>query len=229
MSKTVEEWKDIQGYEGFYEVSDWGNVRSTKQILKKTKNAQGYLVVSLSDKEHKQHQCKVHRLVAETFLPNPENKPIVGHTKTTENGLEDKTANEAWNIAWMTQKENLNYGTLTLRLSKRMKGKNNPMKRKDISSKVAEKQKEIAKKRFDESPQKFLETINKNRTEADKKRKIKVNQYNKITGEFIRTWDSAADIEKELKICHSNVTACCKGKIISAGGYKWKYYESRTD
>lgn len=38
MSKTVEEWKDIQGYEGLYQVSDWGNVRSTKQILKKTKN-----------------------------------------------------------------------------------------------------------------------------------------------------------------------------------------------
>lgn len=71
----------------------------------------------------------------------------------------------------------------------------------------------------------MLEALNK----YLKKRKIKVNQYNKITGEFIRTWDSAADIEKELKICHSNVTACCKGKIISAGGYKWKYYESRTD
>lgn len=147
MSKLVEEWRDIKGYEGLYQISDCGNVRSVERtieyynpskggysvrkwpsvLLKKVTNADGYLIVCLHNSEHKQHDGKVHRLVAEAFLPNPENKPIVGHTKTLENGLEDKTANEAWNLRWMTPEENGNYGTLPQRLSEGKKGKNNPM------------------------------------------------------------------------------------------------------
>lgn len=244
MSKLVEEWRPVKGYEGLYEVSDWGNVRSLERtseyynaskggysirtwpsvFLKKVKNADGYFIVSLRDQNHKGHEGKVHRLVAEAFIPNPENKKEVGHLKTMENGLEDKTANEAWNLRWMTRMENANYGTLSQRLSESKKGEKNPMKRKEVSEKVAEKQREIGKKRFKSNPKAFLEMISKNRNEAVKKRKIKVNQYNKITGEFIKTWDSAADVEKELNINHANITACCRGKYKTTGGYKWKYY-----
>lgn len=130
MSKIIEEWRPAVGYEGRYEVSDWGNVRSLDyyykgrnqyggvftavkkgKTLKQVLDKDGYLQVCLH-KDGKQANKKVHRLVAEAFLPNLENKPIVGHTKTLENGLEDKTANEVWNIAWMTIKENNTYGTL---------------------------------------------------------------------------------------------------------------------
>lgn len=147
MSKIMEEWKPVLGFEGLYEVSDWGNVRSVDRYvenfnplfgkmirrfwkgkaLKKVKAKDDYLVVCLHDADHKQHEGKIHRLVAEAFIPNPQNKPIVGHTKTLENGLEDKTANEAWNLAWMTPEENLNYGTLPQRLSENKMGDKNPM------------------------------------------------------------------------------------------------------
>lgn len=145
MSRIVEEWKPVVGYEGLYEVSDWGNVRSVDRViqqynasagrvvdrhfkgkeLRNTLNFEGYCVVSLSHGK----QAKVHRLVAEAWIPNPENKPIVGHTKTMDNGLEDKTANEVWNLAWMTPEENSNYGTLCERISERMMGDKNPMYR----------------------------------------------------------------------------------------------------
>lgn len=130
MSKIVEEWRDIKGYEGLYQVSDWGNVKSLEheytgrnqyggvfigrkkgRVLKQCKDRDGYLIVTLHN-NGKQSIGKVHRLVAETFIPNPDNKPVVGHTKTLDDGTEDKTANEVWNLAWMTVEENNTYGTL---------------------------------------------------------------------------------------------------------------------
>lgn len=229
MSKLTEEWKTVVGYEGLYEVSDWGNVRSlnynkTKKPknLKLVENRYGYLVVCLH-KDGKQKEGKVHRLVAEAFIPNPQNKLEVGHTKTMENGLEDKTANEAWNLQWMTREENANFGTIGHRIAKRMIGDKNPMKREDVALKVAEKQKESGKRRWLENPESLKSFLESNK--HNEKKKIKINQYTK-SSEFIRTWDSAADVEKELRIHHTNISACCKGKVKSAGGYKWKYYEN---
>lgn len=137
MSKLVEEWRPVVGYEGLYEVSDWGRVKRVSRLMLDSKNRktllkekiihqyynnEGYKIVVLS-----KDKCKkwllVHRLVAKAFIPNPENKHDVGHLKTLPNGLEDRTANEAWNIAWMTQGENANYGTRNERISKAKRGK----------------------------------------------------------------------------------------------------------
>lgn len=176
MSKEIEEWKPVVGYEGLYEVSDWGNVRSLDrtfvnsigckrfykgQMLKKVLNSYGYHIVCLHDAEHKQNEGKVHRLVAEAFIPNPENKKEVGHLKTMENGLEDRTANEVWNLAWMTREENSTYGTIGERLSERMIGDNNPMKRPDVAAKVAEKQRILGKIRFMKDPDSFFKKMKK--------------------------------------------------------------------
>lgn len=241
MSKLNEEWRDVVGYEGLYEVSDWGNVRSCDrtyeyyhpsakknirrtfkgQLLKKILNSDGYHVVCLHDKNHKQHEGKVHQLVAIAWIPNPENKKEVGHTKTLLNGLEDKTANEAWNLQWMTREENANYGTLTQRLSESKMGDKNPMYGKQWSEGTRAKLISKKKKNWIEHPE-YFEAL-KNSNKHSDKIKIKVNQNNKITGEFIRTWDSAADVEKELGIWHGNIAACCKGKVKSAGGFKWSY------
>lgn len=150
MSKEIEEWRDIKGYEGLYQVSDWGRVKSLDRtviqkanggkeitrkypgtILKQTMEKDGYLIVGLC-KNRIQKQKRVHVLVAETFIPNPDNKPVVGHTKTLPNGLEDKTANEAWNITWMTISENCTYGTLLERQSKRVSAEYESGKRKKV-------------------------------------------------------------------------------------------------
>ena len=99
-----EQWRPVVGYEGLYEVSSYGNVYSmrTKKILKPRDNGRGYLRVNLY-KNGKQKNCRVHRLVAEAFIPNPENKPTLNHIN------EIKTDNRVCNLEWMTHKENTQY------------------------------------------------------------------------------------------------------------------------
>ena len=94
-------WKDIQGYEGAYQVDENGNVYSIrkKKMLKAWKNRFGYLKVSLW-KDNRGKQFAVHRLVAQAFIPNPENKPQVNHIDC------DRTNNNVDNLEWVTNQEN---------------------------------------------------------------------------------------------------------------------------
>lgn len=118
-------WKDIKGYEGLYQVSNLGRVRSLDRVarnghkysgkIRKQCFSRGYLIVSLSKDGVKKHP-HVHRLVAEAFVPNPENKPEVSHLDET------KTNNKADNLVWATSKENCNMPKHIERLS----GANNP-------------------------------------------------------------------------------------------------------
>lgn len=102
---TNEVWKDIEGYEGLYQVSNMGNVKSVgygkERVLKFGKNNDGYLRVVLY-KEGKGKTHKVHRLVAQAFIPNPENKEQIDHLNTI------RTDNRVENLRWVTPKENNN-------------------------------------------------------------------------------------------------------------------------
>lgn len=110
---TKEIWKAIKGHEGAYEVSDYGNVRSLDRVsyrkhikrtlvgkvMAKTKHTNGYIRVTLyADKKSK--DCRVHRLVASAFIPNPKNLPEVNHKdKNLDN-------NRASNLEWVTARDN---------------------------------------------------------------------------------------------------------------------------
>ena len=106
--------KDIIGYENLYAVTEDGRVWSyrSQKFLKLTLNKDGYLYVSLSKNGMKTAR-RVHRLVAEAFIPNPEGKPEVNHKN------EDKTKNCVDNLEWVTRKENCNYGTRNARSAKK--------------------------------------------------------------------------------------------------------------
>ena len=110
-----EYWKDKKDYEGHYQVSNWGRVKSIKfgkeRILKLTKDKDGYFFVNLY-KNNKSKTFKVHRLVAEAFLPNTDNLPLINHKD------EDKSNNIVSNLEWCDVKYNTNYGTRNKRIGK---------------------------------------------------------------------------------------------------------------
>ena len=108
-----EEWRDIKGYENLYQVSNKGRVKSLgngksnyskERLLKTRKNKRGYIQVNFS-KDGKIKMFYVHRLVAETFIPNPNNYPVINHRDETP------CNNCVENLEWCTQKYNVNYGT----------------------------------------------------------------------------------------------------------------------
>lgn len=115
----IEEWRPVPGYEGLYEVSSYGRVRSLDRYVKTCYGSyrlhkgkvlspgirpDGYLVVSLQYR-----MFRVHRLVAEAFIPNPDNLPQVNHKD------EDKSNNRFDNLEWCDSKYNNNYGTARIR------------------------------------------------------------------------------------------------------------------
>ena len=106
MAKQIkEEWKDIPGYDGYYEISNTGRIRicNSGKILKQSDHTSGYKSVRLwNGSNYKNHY--VHRLVAEAFIPNPDNKPTVNHKD------ENRKNNSANNLEWMTYLENNEYG-----------------------------------------------------------------------------------------------------------------------
>lgn len=118
---AVEEWRPVKGFEGLYEVSNLGRVRSMDRwymhmgrgyvkhlefhkgrIMKQQEN-KGYPIVKIY-KEGKCTTRQVHRLVAETFIPNPNNMPIVNHKD------ENPKNNNVNNLEWCTQGYNVHYG-----------------------------------------------------------------------------------------------------------------------
>lgn len=108
--------KDVVGYEGLYAITSCGKVWSYKsnKFLKPGVSQDGYLRVGLS-KNGKLKTIEIHKLVAQAYIPNPENKPQVNHKD------EDKTHNYVGNLEWITSKENMNYGTRNERFSEKRK------------------------------------------------------------------------------------------------------------
>lgn len=124
VSELTEVWKDIKGYEGRYQVSNTGRIRSVARVvtwkngevktyksrIMKTKARGNYVGISLY-KDYKSKDYMVHRLVAEAFIPNPDNLPFVNHID------ENKENNIASNLEWCTRQYNNNYGRRNEKIS----------------------------------------------------------------------------------------------------------------
>ena len=163
----MEIWHDTEGYEGLYQVSNKGHVKSLKwgkeRILRPMINSSGYYHIGLYN-DGVRKAFRLHRLVAEAFIPNPDNLPEINHRD------ENKKNNCVENLEWCDRGYNINYGTRNERVSR------------------------------------------------------KILQYSK-SGDFIREWTGALEVERVLGINNSHIIQCCKDKRKSAGGFVWRYKE----
>lgn len=115
----IEEWRDIKGYEGIYQVSNLGRVKSLsreywhgnrwykqkEKILRQNLCTSGYMSVMLYNAEHKHKRIMIHILVARAFIHNPDNLPMINHKD------ENKLNNVVYNLEWCTNQYNIEYGT----------------------------------------------------------------------------------------------------------------------
>lgn len=122
-----EEWKDIEGYEGLYAISNLGRIKSyerwcgfylkSESIRNSFYKSNGYECIDLYNRNHKKQKYYVHRLVAKAFIGNPENKPEVNHKDCNPQN------NKVDNLEWVTSVENKKAGDTPLHMSQAQKSK----------------------------------------------------------------------------------------------------------
>lgn len=136
------EWKPVVGYEGRYSVSDTGRIYShiSQRELTPSLGNNGYYGVEITDGE-KGKRKSIHRLVAEAFIPNPNNFPFVNHKD------EVKTNNLVENLEWCTAKYNQNYGTCKERRYSSMRKYWKSEKHSSDKKRIGQRTKELLGKR----------------------------------------------------------------------------------
>ena len=204
-------WKPIKGYEGYYEISNLGRVKALERYVKQGNgvrhcverivphhlNVNGYPAVTLC-KEKISREYRVHRLIMEAFVPNPENKPFIDHRDTNKLNYivflnEDGTINyDKTNLRWVTPKENAN-NPITL----------NNGREGNYDNKEVQKRKLETRKR-------------RNSATAP----IEVFQYTK-EGVFVNSYYSSHEAQKSTGVYASQIRRVLDDNTQSAGGFMW--------
>ena len=194
----IEIWKPIAGYEGYYEISNLGRVKSVdryitckghpyhvKECIKSIAlTASGYPAVSLS-KNSKVVQVPIHQILMKAFVPNPENKPAIDHINTI------KTDNSFRNLRWVTFKENSN-NSITLQ------------RFRDDSNSNVQKQRRLMTRKL----------------HGGKTAPITVYQYT-IDGNYIAEYFSAWDAQRGTGVHNTAIRYALDDTSKSAGGFMW--------
>ena len=206
----MEIWKDIKGFEGEYQVSNLGEVKSIRnnKCLRpsviayskdKGKDNDGYFVVNIKKK-----QFYIHRLVAEAFIPKIGNKNQVNHIDC------NKRNNFVENLEWVTASENIVHAY-----------KNNLIPLTDKRKKWGKELGTIYATKNNASPNNPFKNKQFQIKNA-KRHEIKILQLSK-GGDFIKEWESITKASNALKLDCGNISACCRGKRRTVGGYIFVY------
>lgn len=223
-------WKDIPGFDGLYQVSTYGRVRSLLRrhgampyIMKPVNHGQGprkYKQIQLS-RGGKSHTIGIHRLVALAFIPRIEGKNHIDHIDG------DPSNNHVENLRWCTHLENMN-NPIT-RERERQAIYTNPVFGHKLSEETKAKISRARKGKYygEENPFYGKKHTDETRKKLSKYRTefggIPIVQLS-LSGDYIRQWQGAAYAARGLGISSSSsIIECCRGKRKTIGGYKWKY------
>lgn len=204
----MEVWKYVPGYEGLYQVSTLGNVRSIGRTvkgrfhngkdLKLRYDPDGYRRVMLC-KNGKVKGFKVHRLVAMAFIPNPNNYPMINHKDET------KDNNNVFNLEWCTAAYNNTYGTVKQRQAEKLRGR-------PLYHFRGEKN--------------FM--YGKHICRGDHPYARKVAQMD-MDGNIIKIHGCLIDAGESVGVTGGNIAHVCKGRMATCRGYKWAYLDEVQD
>lgn len=175
----MEEWRNIPGYEGLYQVSNYGNVKSLDRISTDGKNLKGIILQFGKTKSGYSQVCLckngqtkwmlVHRIVATMFISNPHNLPEINHID------ENKGNNHVQNLEWCTRDYNNRYSDVY---------------KKGLAASIGSTSKSIAQLK---------------------------------DGVILRVFSSIREAERVTGIQHESISACCRRKRKTAGGYEWAF------
>lgn len=213
-----EEWRDIEGFEGLYAISNYGRIKSLqrnvirrnnsiapiRERILKYKKAREYDGVELHKDGNSSH-FRVARLVAITYIDNPFCLPQVNHKDCNIHN------NMVSNLEWCTAKYNNNYADHNKKLSE-------AQKRLAATDEFRQKLSNRAK-RIWENPSNSMMANLRRMSVMNKKR---VAQYT-LDGKLVQTFDSLTDAYRSTGIWAQNIGRVCKGLSESTHGYKWSY------
>ena len=237
-------WKDIEGFEGRYQVSNMGRVRGLdrwslderphfvkgRMLKLSPNNGKGYLRVSLSDGHRNYKHYEVHRLVALHFVPGYKKGLVVNHIN------EIKTDNRAENLEWCTYQYNLNYSDVVA-------WKRKPVYQYNLDGNFIKKFK-CGKQAEQELGFTIVHAIYESKRgyahgflfslephtkeywnkviKENKGSRRSVAQYDDDGNEIAR-FNTVTDAAKAMNVTVTCISQCCRGKTIHAAGYKWMF------
>lgn len=208
-------WKDIKETK-CHQVSSLGRIRNknTKKILHPPLSNKGYHMLNIyigldENGKEKRKNLLVHRLVAEAFIPNPENKPEVDHINTIA------TDNRVENLRWVTKKENSNNPLTLKHIGDAKRGENSPFWGRPRTEKTK------AKMRHEHiKSDKYIHGVNHKLSKH-------VYQYD-LEGNYITDYDCMRDASRATGINYNMIAYCCSGKYKRGGQFLWSYeYKDR--
>lgn len=208
-------WKSIKGFEDKYLISNFGRVlslnyrgiKNNKKIMHLSDNKKGYKVATLCS-NGKASKIFVHRLVAEAFISNPDNYPIINHKD------ENPSNNFVENLEWCNHSYNARYNDSCVKRGLKYRGVNHPLYGKRLSEDKINKMRE------------YLRGVKRNPNTKMIFRKAHTKGFRiyqkDMEGKIVNTYLSSIEAYEKTGIAARNIRLCCEGKQKTAGGYRWE-------